>query len=141
MTKSDYDSVFLLWTQTPGMGLNTLDDSRGGIERYLERNPSTCFVAEDGGEIVGAVLAGHDGRRGFIYHTAVLSERRRSGVATALVDRAMDALKREGINKVALVVFSKNEDGNRFWEKRGFFKREDLSYRNKNINELYRIDT
>lgn len=141
MTIEDYDGVYMLWLNTPGMGLNTTDDSRAGIEAYLKRNPSTCFVAEHEGEIVGVILSGHDGRRGFIHHTAVSLSHRKEGIGSALVDRAMHALEQEGIHKVALVVFEKNELGNRFWEKRGFTCRDDLIYRNKNITPLTRIDT
>lgn len=80
MTIEDYDGVYDLWIHTPGMGLNTTDDSREGIEKYMERNPATCFVAEDDGKIIGAIMAGHDGRRGFIHHTAVApAYRNRSG--------------------------------------------------------------
>ena len=86
-------------------------------------------------------MSGHDGRRGFIHHTAVFPEYRNQGIAKMLVDNAMTALEKEGINKVALVAFEKNELGNVFWEKMGFIKREDLIYRNKNIHELKRIDT
>lgn len=141
MTIADYDSVYELWLNTPGMGLNNLDDSRQGIEKYLQRNPETCFVAEKDNKIIGVILCGNDGRRGYIHHTAVSVSERKRGVGTALVDAAVNALKREGINKAALVVFSKNELGNSFWEKRGFTIREDLVYRNKTINEVTRIDT
>lgn len=71
MTIDDYDSLYELWIHTPGMGLNDVDDSREGISRYLERNPKTCFVAEENGRLLGGILSGHDGRRGYIYHTAV----------------------------------------------------------------------
>ena len=141
MTAADYDGVYRLWLDTPGMGLNTLDDSREGIERYLRRNPGTCFVAQKGGRIVGAIMSGHDGRRGYIYHTAVAVPERRQGIGSALLAAAFDALEREGINKVALVVFGRNRDGNRFWEANGFTSREDLVYRNKNIREFIRNDT
>ena len=107
----------------------------------MRRNPETCFVAEKDNRIIGVILCGNDGRRGYIYHTAVLVTERKRGVGTALVDAAVKALKNEGINKAALVVFSKNELGNSFWEKRGFITREDLIYRNRSINELTRIDT
>ncbi|NLG88882.1 MAG: GNAT family N-acetyltransferase [Clostridiaceae bacterium] len=136
MTIEDYDSVYDLWLNTPGVGLNNLDDSREGIEKFLKRNPETCFVAEKDNKIIGVILCGHDGRRAFIYHTAVSESERRRGVGTALVDAVIDALKKEGISKAALVVFSKNELGNSFWEKRGFTARQDLVYRNKTINEL-----
>lgn len=109
MTIEDYDSVYALWRNTPGMDLNN--------------------------------IAGHDGRRGYIYHTAVLPDYRKQGIARRLVKCAMDALEKEGINKVALLVFEKNEIGNAFWEKMGFSDRNDIVYRNRLIHELERIDT
>lgn len=141
MSINDYDDIYALWTSCKGMGLNNLDDSRNGIERFLLRNPETCFVAESDGKIVGVIITGHDGRRGYIYHTAVNPEYRRQGIAKQLVDTALNALKRQGINKVALVVFDRNKDGNAFWEKLGFSSREDLVYRNKSLTEIIRIDT
>ena len=141
MTIADYDGVYDLWISTPGMGLNTTDDSREGIARYLRRNPTTCFVAEEAGRIVGVIIAGHDGRRGFIYHTAVRPECRKQGIATQLVEHAMDALEKEGIHKAALVVFERNALGNAFWERIGFEERTDLVYRNRSIHALERIDT
>jgi len=131
MLITDYEGIYQLWTNTPGIGLNNLDDSKHGIEKYLKRNANTCFVAERDGTIIGVILSGHDGRRGFIYHTSVAAAERNKGIATDLVKYAMIALKEEGINKVALVAFSKNEVGNAFWEKQGFTVRSDLTYRNK----------
>ena len=141
MITDDYDGVYSLWINTPGMGLNTTDDSREGIAKYLARNPDTCFVAENGGEIIGVILSGHDGRRGFIYHTAVKISERNNGIGHALVESAMTALKNEGVTKVALVAFAKNEIGNTFWENLGFSSRTDLTYRTQNIIPLERIDT
>jgi ribosomal protein S18 acetylase RimI-like enzyme len=135
MSIDDYDEIYALWANTPGMGLNSLDDSRGGIEKYLERNPRTCFVAETDGRITGTILSGHDGRRGFIYHTAVAIGERKKGLGRALVKKAMEALREEGINKVALVVIKENDLGNEFWERAGFSKRADLVYRNMVISE------
>lgn len=137
----DYDGIYNMWLNTPGMGLNTTDDSREGIEKYIKRNPTSSFVAESDGKIIGAIMAGHDGRRGYIHHTAVLPEYRHQGIGKKLVDCALDALEKEGIHKVSLVVFKKNETGNGFWEKIGFTGRDDLVYRNKNIHELKPIDT
>ncbi len=141
MNIDDYDAVYALWLSCAGMGLNNLDDSREGIEKFLKRNPDTCFVAEIDGLIVGVILAGNDGRRGYIHHTAVNPHFRNQGIAKALVERALKALENCGINKVALVVFERNESGNAFWEKMGFTAREDLVYRNKAIAEMIRIDT
>lgn len=86
-------------------------------------------------------MSGHDGRRGFVHHTAVLLEYRNRGIAKVLVENALAALDAEGINKVALVAFEKNELGNGFWETIGFAQRKDLVYRNKSIHDLRRIDT
>ncbi|MBE6875202.1 MAG: GNAT family N-acetyltransferase [Ruminococcus sp.] len=141
MTINDYEKVYELWLSCAGMGLNNLDDSKEGIEKFLNRNPGTCFVAETEHRIIGVIIAGNDGRRGYIYHTAVNPDYRHQGIATKLVNEAMRALKALGINKTALVVFSKNTDGNAFWEKSGFSSREDLIYRNKTITEMIRIDT
>ena len=141
MTIEDYGGVYDLWINTQGMGLNSTDDSEKGIKKYLERNPSTSFVAAENEKIIGVIMAGHDGRRGYIHHTAVLPDYRGQNIGKTLVDYAMSALEKEGINKVALVTFEKNEIGNGFWENMGFGAREDLVYRNKNIHKLERIDT
>ena len=141
MTIGDYEQVYQLWLSCKGMGLNDVDDSKEGIARFLKRNPETCLVAEENGRIVGVIMAGNDGRRGYIYHTAVAPEQRHKGIATALVDAAAAALKALGINKIALVVFERNADGNAFWEKMGFTSRDDLVYRNKAVADLKRIDT
>jgi len=123
------------------MGLNDVDDSREGVDRYLKRNPRTTFVAELEGEIVGVILAGHDGRRGYIHHICVAGELRHNGIGTRLVETALEALKDEGISKVALVVFEKNDGGNAFWEYMGLSTRPDLNYRNKALIDLVRMDT
>ncbi|MCM1320546.1 MAG: GNAT family N-acetyltransferase [Bacteroides sp.] len=141
MTILDYNDVYSLWLSCAGMGLNSLDDTENGIAKFLERNPETCFVSLIAGRIVGAIMVGTDGRRGYIYHTAVHPDYRKQGIAKALVETALSAVERLGINKVALVVFGKNISGNEFWEKMGFTKREDIIYRNKTIVEFERIDT
>ena len=141
MCIEDYEGVYQLWISTPGMGLNDVDDSYEGIKTFLLRNPNTCFIAKDGAQIIGVIISGHDGRRGFIYHTAVAMSYRHQGIAASLLQYACDALKNEGISKVALVVFKTNEIGNGFWEKQGFHIREDLNYRNKALVDLVRIDT
>lgn len=141
MSMDDYEEIYKLWISTPGLGLNDIDDSKTGIDKYLERNPNTCFVAIASGKIVGVILSGHDGRRGFIYHTAVSITHRNEGIGSLLVNNALKALKSEGIHKVALVVFNTNEVGNKFWDNRGFSARLDLVYRNIPLIDLKRIDT
>ena len=133
MSIGDYDDVYRLWVTTPGVGLSDVNDSRDGIARYLKRNPSTCFVAEEDGQLVGTILSGHDGRRGFIYHACVAQEARLTGLGRALVDAVLAALHEEGITKVALVVFGRNDGGNAFWERQGFITRPDIIYRNRSL--------
>jgi ribosomal protein S18 acetylase RimI-like enzyme len=123
------------------MGLNNLDDTPEGITRYLQRNPSTCFAAEEEGELMGVILSGHDGRRAFIYHLAVAETWQRRGIGSALLQAALQALRAEGIHKAALVVMARNLKGNAFWEKVGFTPRPDLVYRNCELEELLYFDT
>lgn len=141
MDISDYEKVYALWMSCKNMGFNNLDDSKEGIEKFLKRNPDTSFVAVEDDAVVGIVLAGHDGRRGYVYHMSVAENYRKQGVGTQLMSHCEDALKREGINKTALLVFKRNEAGNSFWEKQGFTVREDVAYRNKALAEIVRIDT
>jgi ribosomal protein S18 acetylase RimI-like enzyme len=141
MLIDDYEGVYELWMSCVGMGLNNLDDSKEGINQFLKRNPDTCFVATDENKIIGVIIVGNDGRRGYIYHTAINPEYRMQGIGTKLVDIALQALKNDNINKVALVVFDRNSTGNSFWERRGFTIREGLVYRNKTLTEMVRIDT
>lgn len=138
MTAEDYDDVYALWLATPGMALYETDDSREGIARYLKRNPNTSFVARENGRLIGAILCGNDGRRGFIHHTAVAQSERRRGVGRALVNAALDALRKEGLSKVFLVVFKSNTSGDRFWKNLGFSLREDINYRDMRLVELNR---
>lgn len=139
MTIDDYEQAYDIWLKS-GNGLNDIDDTKDAIEKYLKRNPETCFVAEDGGKIIGSIMSGHDGRRGFIGHTAVIASERRKNIGTILVDTAINALKSEGITKVALLVFVQNDPGNKFWEKMGFSTRSDVIYRDKILIEVKRIN-
>ena len=141
MTICDYDDVYNLWLSCAGMGLNNLDDSKDGIDRFLKRNPDTCFVTEYENKIIGVIMAGNDGRRGYIYHTSVNPKYQNQAIGSKLVNTVINELKNQGVNKVALVVFAKNEKGNAFWENQGFTVREDLIYRNKSLLDMIRIDT
>lgn len=134
MEPKDYESAMILWYGSEGVGQSP-DDTKEYITNYLIRNPHTSFVAVEEGELIGAIMAGHDGYRGYIHHTAVLEEYRNQGVGSLLVENALDAMKREGIKKVALVAFETNKSGNEFWQSRGFTVREDLIYRNLRISD------
>lgn len=134
MTMEDYETVYKLWSNTSGIGMRSLDDSNEGISKFLKRNPTTSFVAVINNEIVGVILSGHDGRRGYIYHAVVKVEYRGQGIGKALIEAVYMALEKEGITKVALVAFKTNEIGNPFWQSQGWEERTDLNYYNKSIN-------
>ena len=135
MQIEDYDQVYALWMTIHGFSIRTIDDSREGVERFLKRNPGISVVAEMDGRVVGAILCGHDGRRGCLYHVCVLEDYRMHGIGRAMVVHCMNALQQEGINKVSLIAFTKNDIGNAFWKQIGWTKREDLNYYDFVLNQ------
>ena len=135
MTVEDYPEVKKLWMSIRGFAIRSMDDSREGVERFLRRNPSTSVVARVGGELVGAVLCGHDGRRGCLYHVCVREDFRRKGIGKAMVLFRTDALRAEKINKVSLIAFTSNDAGNAFWKEIGWTRRYDLNTYDFTLNE------
>lgn len=136
-TIDDYDEIFELWnsTEQSRRALNPVDDTYEGIDRYLKRNPNTCFVAVKDEKVIGVILTGHDGRRGIIHHMCVHPDCRRMGIAAHLVSLAEEAMKKEGIQKMFGLVFKDNDGANAFWEEQGYSLRTNLNYRNKSLNE------
>ncbi len=132
MTIGHYEAVYALWGATEGIGMSGAD-SREAISAFLARNPGLGFVCIVGGMVAGAVMAGHDGRRGFLYHLAVAKEHRRRGIGGELARRALDALCREGIAKCHIMVFADNEDGLSFWRGIGFEPRGDIALMSKSL--------
>lgn len=135
MQIEDYEKVYDLWMAIDGFGIRTIDDSKDGVARFLKRNPSTSVVAEADGKVVGAILCGHDGRRGCLYHVCVHRDYRKRGIGKAMVVFCMKALQEEEINKVSLIAFKSNEVGNQFWKGAGWTFREDLNYYDFTLNE------
>ena len=127
LTMQDYDEVVVLWSSIEGIGLNDAD-SRGNMVTYLDRNPGLSFVARDNGQVVGAVLCGHDGRRGYLHHLAVNPSHRKRGIGKALVTRCLDALRGAGIVKCNIFVFDDNETGLSFWKASGWAHRPELQF-------------
>ena len=117
MRSSDIPGALRLWNRSPGTSTN---DTPAEIRRYLRRNPGGSFVAVADGRLVGAVLGGHDGRRGSIWHLAVLPAHRRDGLGRVLVGRAVEVLRREGIRKINILVRSDNQGALRFWRRIGW---------------------
>lgn len=135
MSIDDYDDVYKLWSSINGFAIRSIDDSKEGVDIFIKRNPTTSVVAISDGKVVGAILCGHDGRRGCFYHVCVQKEYRRHGVGKAMVVYCMEALRKEHINKVSLIAFTKNDIGNAFWNNIGWTKREDLNYYDFTLNE------
>ena len=128
MTIEDYDNVYALWMRIKGFAMRSIDDSKEGVERFLLRNPGLSVVAVEDGLIVGAILSGHDGRRGCMYHVCVDPDYRMRGIGKAMVVYAMEALKKENISKISLIAFTENDIGNAFWNRIGWTRRLDLNY-------------
>jgi N-acetylglutamate synthase len=126
MVIEDYDQVYKLWQETEGIGLSEAD-SKKDILKFLERNNGLSFVCTYNEEVIGTVLVGHDGRRGYIYHLAISLEYRMKGIAKELMLKCLKRLREEGIDKCHLFVFKDNELGKRFWMKTGWIKREDIA--------------
>ena len=135
MTTADYEGVHDLWMTIKGFAIRSIDDSKEGVERFLARNPETSVVAVADGKIVGAILCGHDGRRGCLYHVCVHEGYRMRGIGKAMVVFCMEKLKVEQISKVSLIAFTANDIGNAFWRQIGWTKREDLNYYDFVLNE------
>ena len=132
MQLEDYENVLALWQGMPGIGLSSAD-SKAALAQFLSRNPGLSLVALDDGQVVGTILAGNDGRRGYLYHMAVAPAYRRRGVGKTLLQRCLAALEAEGIEKSHLFVYQENEEAKRFWEKCGWVQRHDLVIFSKDL--------
>ena len=129
---ADYEAVLRLWQDTEGVGLNE-SDSRENLALYLARNPGLCRVAGCGDDIVGAVLCGHDGRRGYLHHLAVAETHRKLGLGRRLVEVCLADLARQGISKCNIFLFADNVAGEAFWQHNGWTKRCDLQVMQKSL--------
>jgi ribosomal protein S18 acetylase RimI-like enzyme len=125
MTIDDYEQSYDLWKKTEGLVLSDAD-SRASIQAYLERNPGQSFVCRLDNEIIGTILCGQDGRRGYIYHVAVSMDHRGKGIGTELVQRSLSKLSEHGIMKCHIFVVEDNEVGNGFWSHSGWIRRHGI---------------
>ncbi|MCR5685956.1 MAG: GNAT family N-acetyltransferase [Lachnospiraceae bacterium] len=139
MKIEDYEEVRKLWLTIRGFAIRSIDDSYEGVKRFLERNPRTSVVAVYKGRIIGAILCGHDGRRGCLYHVCVHEDFRRRGIGRAMVVSCINALEEEHISNVSLIAFTNNDIGNAFWNTIGWRRRQDLNNYDLVLNRENRI--
>ena len=132
MQTDDYSGALNLWQSLPGLGLSSAD-KQDSINHFLERNPNTCFIAKDGDRIIGTVLGGSDGRRGYLYHLAVHKEYQRLGLGRQLSEKCLASLKSQGSQKCHIFVIRSNKAGLRFWEKLGWLLRKDILVMSKDL--------
>ncbi|MBN2726896.1 GNAT family N-acetyltransferase [Candidatus Mcinerneyibacteriota bacterium] len=123
---SHYETVYSLWSETPGIGLST-SDGKEEIASFLKRNPGLSFIALSGEETAGTILCGHDGRRGYIYHLCVSPHFRHQGIAATLMEKSLEGLRRSGIKKCHLFVLKENREGYAFWTHSSWQERTDLT--------------
>ncbi len=116
---ADYDGAIALWNQVDGVEICE-GDSREEIAEYLKRNPGLSRVAEANGQIVGVALCGHDGRRGWIYHLAVLPSCRRQKAGKLLLEDCVRGLREAGLKRAIILVAGDNPAGHEFWLRNGW---------------------
>jgi len=122
----DYDQLFSLWKGRSGVGLSEAD-SRDSIIRYIHKNKGNSFAAFADDELIGSILAGDDGRRGYLHHLVVHPDYRRMGIGRTLVEKALNALDAQNIDKCHIFIFTDNEEGKAFWKRIGWEYREDIA--------------
>jgi putative acetyltransferase len=121
-----YEEIISLWKDCEGIGLSDAD-SKESIQKQLDRNPGMSFVAYENNKLVGAVLCGHDGRRGYVHHLGVHQDYRRQGIARSLIIKCLSMLASVGIKKCHTFVFNSNNDGVNFWRNLDWSQRMDIS--------------
>jgi ribosomal protein S18 acetylase RimI-like enzyme len=121
-TPADLDTVLAFW-KTAAEGTSISDD-RDGVERLVERDPEALVLAKQDGELVGTVIAGFDGWRCHLYRLAVHPQRRRQGIASALLAAAEERLVRLGGRRGDAMVLVRNESAHHAWRAAGYAPEE-----------------
>jgi ribosomal protein S18 acetylase RimI-like enzyme len=125
LTSDHYNEVITLWLRTEGVGVGKGDDP-DELNFFLNRNEHLSFIAKSDDQIIGTILCGHDGRRGYIYHLAVDKGFRCKGIGKKLVELSVKGLKDAGIGKCHLFVYNDNVNAQVFWSRIGWKERTDL---------------
>jgi ribosomal protein S18 acetylase RimI-like enzyme len=133
MLPSDYYQARRLWESTPGMKLEAAD-SKDGISRYILRHPELSYIAESDHRVIGTVIGGEDGRRGYLQHLCVAPEFRNQGIGKILLDASIKQFQKLDIHEVRIFVFKDNDVGNEFWHRLGWSLRDDIHVRTFNFD-------
>lgn len=131
MTMADYDAVLDMWKSLPGMGLSGADEP-DEVERFIARNPETSLVLTRGDVVIGGVLGGFDGRRGYLYHLAVREEDQGRGYGTMLLAELERRFRDLGAARLHLMIYTDNE-AVEFYRKRGWWVRNELNIMSKDL--------
>ncbi|MDO9365948.1 MAG: GNAT family N-acetyltransferase [Methylotenera sp.] len=123
--EGDYPKLIKLWEAAGNIDVQQTDTPEV-LARFLYRNPTCSYAAYAGTRLIGAILAGHDGWRGHLYHMAVKPDYRERGIGTRLVSAAVRAIKSEDVQKIHCLVKRDNVISQQFWEACSFEQREDL---------------
>ena len=124
----DYQPAAQLW-QSMEKGVHVgASDSAEEIEKKLLRDPDLFLVAELDGALIGTVIGGFDGRRGFIYHLAVHADHREQGIASSLMEEVERRLRIKGCRRCYLFVTPDNPEAMRYYERRGWIVMDNLPY-------------
>lgn len=127
LTQEVFEEALALWESTEGVVLRHEDHHLPAFVRFLDRNPKLNWGAWRDGKLIGAVMAGHDGRRGYIYHLTVAAECRQQGIGRTLVGRVEQELAQQGIQKAHAYVANRNLRAQFFWKKIGWSSRDDIA--------------
>ena len=133
MAASDLDACIELWQGIPELNFPSAFDTVERLTRFLNRNEGLSSIAKIDDEIVGALLCGHDGRRGFFYHIGVKPQLRKQNIATQMVERSFEKLRREDIDTCFLFTFDANLGAQAFWKAMGFGYAPHVMYQSRAI--------
>ncbi len=118
----DFDSVIDLWKKA-GLILSR-SDTIEGLHNKLRRDPELFFVAEEDRRIIGVVMGSYDGRRGWINHLAVDPEYQGNNIGQEMIGELERLLKKEGCEKINLLIEPSNHKVQSFYEKQGYTRDE-----------------
>ena len=135
MSVNHIQAALEMWAHIEGMGLSSADEPVA-LKRFLLQNPGLSFVAEKEGRLLGTCLCGSDGRRGYLYHLAVIPQYRRQGLGSTLVQKVFKALYERDIHKCHIMVFATNETGLKFWQADGWVRRPEIVLMSRDV-EVY----